>query len=442
MKLNEETCAKHLSEMVRYKTISGTRDTVQFEEFYAFHRYLEKTYPRVHKCLKKEVIGRAALLYTWKGTNSQSAQPLLLAAHQDVVDPGDLKGWIFPPFDGVIANGYVWGRGACDCKSNIMAHMEAVELLLAEGFQPCCDIYLAYGWNEEVIGGEENSAALICRVLEERGVRLGLVLDEGKGPGPEPAEGIAKQIATVNICEKGYADIKVSVRGEGGHSMCPGKRSIIAELGQIVVDLSKSQYPYRLTDVVAEEYRRKAEYMEKSGDAFTSIPENVSAVQAIVEENPIIAGKFQTTMALTMLQGSAQANALPTEASVVANCRLLKGDSLKAVIERIKSIVGNRGEVKLLKGVEPSPVSRTDTEGYARFEEVIEEMFPGVPVIPSMALGGTDARNYYPICDTVLRFSGFIVEEDPGVHTSNEHFPIKHIVYGPEFIIHLIKNMG
>ena len=144
----DEICAEHLSEMVKFPTVSHANDEeTDYEPFFALHAYLEKTYPLTHRVMTKEVIGRAGLLYRWRGTQTESGisdaapLPILLAAHLDVVTEGDPSKWEYPPFSGTIAEGKVNGRGSLDCKSNLMAIFEASEALIASGFSPKCDIY-------------------------------------------------------------------------------------------------------------------------------------------------------------------------------------------------------------------------------------------------------------------------------------------------------------
>lgn len=432
---DDAICAQHLSGMVRYETVSRPLSAdMDFSPFLRFHEYLEQTYPLVHKTLKKEVIGKAALLYTWKGTGKSGRLPIMFTAHQDVVPVGDVSRWRYPPFAGTIAEGRLWGRGSCDCKSNIMAQMEAMELLIAEGFVPDCDIYLGYGYNEEVMGGDDNAAGQICRTLQDRGVQLGLLLDEGKGPGPDPYDGISSSVAYIAVCEKGYADIKVFLTDVGGHSMFPGKRCIIAELGQVAVDIMKHPYPYRATKTMADSYRLKAPLMGERGKILGNMYRDFDAAIPIIDANPALAAMFHTTLAITMAQGSPQANILPTEASFTINSRLLTGDTAESVVEDIRRIVDGRAEVKLLKACDPTAESRTDSEGYACVCEVVEELYPGTTVIPSMVPGGTDAKSYYPICDTVLRFSGFVEKENVNVHNYDEHLVVDGISAGPEFV--------
>ena len=183
--LNRDQIAAHLSGAIRFKTISFL-DAKQFdhEEFLGLHQYLEQTFPVVHQTLTKEAVGDFSLLYTWAG-DEPAEKPILLYAHMDVVPveaarEGD---WTYPPFEGRIAEGYIWGRGALDVKVGVVGILEAVETLLRKGFQPGRTIYLAFGHDEETGGkgvlprlphvcipGESNSSTYSTKVSSSRTV--------------------------------------------------------------------------------------------------------------------------------------------------------------------------------------------------------------------------------------------------------------------------------
>lgn len=443
MKFSDQRCSEHLAGMVRFATLSKpvTAD-IDFAPFFAFHAYLEQTYPLLHKTLQREIVGPAGLLYCWKGTGESGQLPILLTAHQDIVPVGDLERWEHPPFGGVVVDGWLYGRGANDDKSVIMSHMEAIEALISEGFQPGYDVYLAYGFNEEVGGGDCNSAGAICALLQQRGVRLGCVIDEGAGPGVMPDSGMDVPVVGIQLGEKGYADFEISISDVGGHSMAPGKRSIIAELGQIALDLHTAQFPYRLTETIRAEFAAKAENMTDKAQAalFGALEQNFEAVLPVIDANPHMACKFHTTMAMTMSGASAQANILPTKAYIVMNCRIMEGDSLASVQAHIESVVAGRAEVRLLKGNEPSPTSRMDSVAYRCISDVYREMHPDVLVAPGIVSGGTDAKNYYPICDSVYRCGGCPGGYDARVHNYNERVKVEGIGEGPEFLARLLKK--
>jgi len=220
---NTDTLAAHLQGMIRIPTVSHPDCAdMDFDRFRELHAYLEATYPLLHKTLEKEVLGRGALLYRWKGADP-AKEPLLMMAHQDVVPEGDHASWKYPPYSGEIAEGKVWGRGTTDSKCNILAHMEAIEALIAEGFTPSADIYLAYGYNEEVMGGPEPAAMHIVNALKERNIHIGMVIDECGGPSDGKGAGLDCPVCEIIVAEKGYADYEFSATNKGGHSCLPAR---------------------------------------------------------------------------------------------------------------------------------------------------------------------------------------------------------------------------
>lgn len=139
-------------------------------------------------------------------------------SHHDVV-PAEGE-WKYPPFSGEIAEGSVWGRGTVDTKGSLFCFMQAVEELLAEGWKPECDVYLASSCTEEW-GGD--GAPAIAAWLKEQGVHLGLLLDEGGMIMDSPMAGVKGRYAMVGVVEKGYADVKFTANSAGGHASAPGR---------------------------------------------------------------------------------------------------------------------------------------------------------------------------------------------------------------------------
>ena len=227
--------AKKLSRMIQYDTTSydGSQER---EKFLGFHQVFEELFPLVHKHLEKtEIDGN--LLYYWKGKSGE--KPILLMSHQDVVPAEGV--WEHEPFSGDIADGKVWGRGAADTKCSVMAFFEAVESLLAEGFEPPTDVYLASGCTEEW-GGD--GAPKIVEELQRRGIELFIVCDEGGGIITDPIGGIRGNFAMVGVFEKGKADVKFTAKSTGGHASAPSKNTPIARLAAMV-DEFENHSPFK-----------------------------------------------------------------------------------------------------------------------------------------------------------------------------------------------------
>src|SRR5205814_3117464 len=184
------------------------------------------------------------LLYTSPGSHP-SAKPMLLKAHQDVVPiaPGTEPDWTEPPFSGNVKGGFVWGRGAWDDKGNLIAELEAVESLLAAGFQPKRTIYLAFGADEEV--GGVRGAAQIAKLLASRGVKLDFVIDEGLLITEGTLPGVDKPIALIGVAEKGFLSLSLHASATPGHSSMPPPpgRSAIAMMSGALKRLDEQPFP-------------------------------------------------------------------------------------------------------------------------------------------------------------------------------------------------------
>lgn len=175
--VDTQGAAARLGEAIRFRTISAYENPEQHADaLRGMHAHIERSFPAFHAVAKREIVADLSLLYTWEGTDPK-APPIALLAHQDVVPvaPGTDKDWQHPPYDGVIADGFIWGRGSWDDKGNLYSMLEAAEMLAKAGFKPKRTVYFAFGHDEEIAGlrGAKNIAAL----LASRGVKLDFVLD-------------------------------------------------------------------------------------------------------------------------------------------------------------------------------------------------------------------------------------------------------------------------
>ena len=234
--------AERLGGAIRFQTIASRDDPdANAAEFRKLHDYLQQRYPKAHAALKRELVGGYSLLYTWPGTDA-AAKPILLLAHQDVVpvSPGTESKWEVPPFSGEVKGGYIWGRGSWDDKGNLIAQMEAVEMLVASGFKPRQTIYLAFGHDEEISG--LRGAVEIAKLLQSRNVKLDFVLDEGLLITEGIMPGLQKPAALIGIAEKGFLSMVLKVPATPGHSSMPPPKgeSAIAMMSAALRRLSLS----------------------------------------------------------------------------------------------------------------------------------------------------------------------------------------------------------
>ena len=243
--VDADAAAARLAELVRIPTVSS-RDPAEVDAaaFERFRERLVELYPQTHRVLEREVLGDGALLYRWR--SGTDAPPLVLMAHYDVV-PVAGQDWSRDPFSGPVEDGVVHGRGAIDDKGALVAILEAVESLVADGFTPARDVYLSFGNDEEVAGV---GAQLAVETLTARGIRPWAVLDEGGAVVSGVFPGVPGPIAVVGLAEKGLLDVELITTDPGGHASAPVRGGAPARLARAILRIEDNPFPARLHDVV------------------------------------------------------------------------------------------------------------------------------------------------------------------------------------------------
>ena len=446
--VDEKAAAEHLAGAVRFQTIASREDPdANGAEFRKLHDYLRERYPRVHATLKREVVSGYSLLYTWPGSDPK-AKPVLLLAHQDVVpvSPGTEGHWQAPPFSGEIKDGFVWGRGAWDDKGNLIAQMEAVEMLLAAGHQPRQTIYLAFGQDEEISG--LRGAVQIARLLQERGVRLDFVLDEGLLITDGLVPGMSRPAALIGIAEKGFLSMVMKVGGTPGHSSMPPPKgtSAIGMMSAALRRLDDEQLPAGLRGVAREMFETLAP--EMSGFqrvALSNLWLFGPLVQGQLEKGTSSNAMLRTTTALTISKAGNAENVIPGQAEATVNFRLLPGDTIASVTEHVRGKAGERFELFALPGAsEASPVSPTEAPSYQAIARTVRSLFPGVVVAPGLMIAATDSRHFSILSDAVYRFSPVRArpEDLSRFHGTNERISIANYVEMIRFYHQLLRNLN
>jgi carboxypeptidase PM20D1 len=444
--VDPDVVAQRLAQAIRFQTISYQDPTqTRAEEFLGLQKYLEQTFPRIHATLTRELVGNYSLLYTWKGRNDK-AKPILLMAHQDVVpvEPETLAKWEQPPFEGRIAGGYIWGRGALDDKASLLASMEAVEMLLGQGFQPERTIYLAFGHDEEVGGGA--GATRIAELLRSNNVELEYVLDEGLAITEGILPDIVKPVALIGVAEKGSVSLELTVEVAGGHSSAPPPHTAIGILSMAINRLEEHQMPASIEGVP----RQMLEYVgPEMPFARKLVMANLWLFKPLVERKlsrvPSTNAGIRTTTAATIIEGGLKENVWPSRARAVVNFRILPGDSIERVMSHVGETI-NDSRIKVNRfgpfASEPSPASSVNAMGYQIIEKTIRQLFPEVLVAPALVIGGTDSRHYVKSTNNIYRFTALRIGPDDlrRVHGINERVSVADYAGCVKFYYHLIKN--
>jgi carboxypeptidase PM20D1 len=426
--------AAHLSEAIRFRTLSTQDGVLDADAFESFIAWMEATYPEVHGALGLERPGEYSLLYGWKGTNPE-LRPILLTAHYDVVPviPGSEGDWVHPPFEGVVADGYVWGRGALDDKSAVVAIVEAVTLLISEGFVPERTIYLSFGHDEELGGG--NGAGAVTELLRSRGVELEWSLDEGSFLIEGFFPGVEKPMAMISVAEKGYVTLDLVARGKGGHSSMPPSRTAVGELAEAIVAVQESPMQGGLEGNTAELMDALAPHVPFGFKlALANRWLFGGIIEGVLSDMATASAMMRTTTAPTMLAGSVKENVLPIEAVGTVNFRVHPRDTVADVVAHVKGLV-DADEIEVRRrgeGSEPSEVSSTDSEGWRHLGEAIRTVYGDVVIAPGLVVGGTDSRHYGQIARDAYRFNPMVVqgEDISGFHGTNERISVDSLHRG------------
>lgn len=437
--------AERLAEAIRFATISSQeRDATHAAAFADMRAWLAASYPALHAQLELRVIAGHSLLYEWRGRSPERA-PVLLTAHLDVVPVPDetLPEWTHPPFDGVIADGFVWGRGALDDKASLITLLEAAEGLLSQGFQPARTVYLAFGHDEEV-GGEQGAGG-ITAWLEERGVRLAMSLDEGMAITRGLVPGVQGDVASIGVAEKGYLTLEVTARAEGGHSSRPLPTSAIGKLARAIAQIEDNPQPPRLDGPVGAFLDALGPHMPLPARlAIAGRPVVGPVLARVLARDPSSAALIRTTTAVTMVRGGVKENVLPPSATATVNFRLLPGDSASDVVARVRAVVGDPEiEIHVTEAREASPVSDSSGPAYALVEATIHDVVPGAVVVPGLVLGGTDTKHYGRIADQAYRFAPmrFGPEDLPRIHGVNERIALESLDEMVRFYEALLRRL-
>lgn len=446
--IDPDLAAERLAKAITFETISfGVAAPLSKDEFEAFHAFLEETYPKTHAALTRERVGGFSLLYTWTGSEP-SLKPLVIMGHFDVVPvpPGTEESWTHPPFEGRIADGIVWGRGAADDKQNVIGAMEAVEWLCAQGFQPKRTIILSFGHDEEL--GGPNGAVKAVALLKERGIEPECVVDEGGSIVEGMMPGVDSPTALIGIAEKGYVSVALRIRQPGGHSSMPPKHSAIGILAEAITKIENNPFPGGLSGPTRDMFAVMGPEMPFH---YRVVFANLWLFQPILERvlsgSPQTNAVVRTTTAVTMIEGGVKDNVLPSEAKAVVNFRVMPGETAEEVVERVKTIIDDdRVEVEPFEKQprDPSPVSDIHAPSYKILERTVREVCGDALVAPFLVLGGTDARHFCEITPNVYRFVPMRLKqgEEKMLHGIDERMRVDNFAEICHFYVQLIRNFN
>jgi acetylornithine deacetylase/succinyl-diaminopimelate desuccinylase-like protein len=376
---------------------------------------------------------------------SRPALPaVLLLAHIDTVE-ADRADWSRDPFTLVEENGYFYARGAVDDKAMAAAFVDAFVRYREEGFRPQRTIKLALTCGEEnddAVNGVRHLLATAPETLE-----AGWTVNEG-GKGQLDERGKPASFG-IQSGEKVYQDFKLVTTSPGGHSARPTDDNAIDRLAAALIRIREHRFPISLTPVSKAFFGRSASLyagqMRADLEAIGKGAADAAAYERIASSNRLWNAFLRTTCITTLIQGGHSVNAQPQRAEANVNCRIMPGETVEQVHTKLQALAADP-QVSLTLAAPPgpqSPAPAVTAQILAPVERIVADMWPGVPVIPTISTGATDGRFLNAAGIPTYGVSGVFVDPDGnGVHGLDERVRVRSLLDARTFLYRLIKAYG
>lgn len=435
---------KRLSRMIQLPTISVEIDATGLTVFTDFEELLEQLYPLIHQHLAKEKIGELGLVFDWAPAEPNDRPPVVLMAHFDVVPvAGQESEWEFPPFEGRIEHGEVFGRGALDDKGSLCTLLEAVENLLAEGWAPPVRVLVCLGGDEEDHG---HAARQIAETFRDRGVHPAFVIDEGGAITEIPFPGVPGWFAMVGLAEKGVMTVELSVTAAGGHASAPSGLTAVGRIAKVVAKLNRNPFPPRAPRTVSEMFTAIAEHAEPRYAAAYRLVGRAGWISAaaLPWAGNEAAALVRTTLAATMIEGGSSSNVLPSAASATLNIRTNIGESTATVMARLRRVIDDpQVVIRVVEADEPTAEAATDNTAWQLIRDAVHAGYPGVATLPYLTMAATDGRHWHRFVRDVYRFSPLPMDaaQRASIHGVNERVSIDALKRGERFYRALLQGL-
>jgi acetylornithine deacetylase/succinyl-diaminopimelate desuccinylase-like protein len=437
-----------LSEFLKINTTNPPGNETAAAKFVA--NYLKKA------GLECEVLesapGRGSVITRIKG--KAKAPSLLLLSHLDVV-PAIEKEWTVPPFSGTVKDGYVWGRGAIDCKSLVVDEALVMKLLKKENLVPEGDIIFAATADEEK-GGKYGVEWLVNNCAHK--IKTDYVINEGAGYS-YPAK--SKHVFTVQTAEKGVNWLRIKSKGRPGHGSIPGAAdNAVLRMAKVVETLGTYRSKIRVVPTVKLMIQGLAKHQSIPSQLSSSLLANPQLADKILDNMAkkdsasaeFFRATLRNTIAPTIIKGGIKENIIPSECEAAFDCRILPGETSESLLREMKRVLSaaeiemDKLEFEFTQTGEPSE-SDMNSPLYTTIRETLQKLEPRSEVVPFMTTGGTDSRflrrlgsicyGFRPVktdmpLDTFLRLT----------HGIDERISIDNLVFGTSALYELAKEFS
>ena len=425
-----------LKELVEINTTNSVGNTITAAEAMAKHMRAAG-FPSEDVIVVENAPRKGNLIVRYRGRNT-GRKPIMLLSHIDVVE-ANAADWTLPPFEFIEKEGTFYGRGVADNKDEGAIHLTILLRMKAEGIVPDRDIIVALTTDEE--GGPANGVDFLVKNRPEL-IRAEYALNEGGGGRVEEGRRISND---VQASEKKVSNFTLEATNPGGHSSLPRPDNAIYQLSAALVKVGEYDFPVHLNEITREYFRREAAIVGgETGAAMRAIVANErdATAAAALAHDPAHNSRMRTTCVATMLEGGHASNALPQRAKATVNCRILPDEDAADIRRQLERAVGDTGiRISVARGAQNSPPSPLTPELLRTIEETTKEVWPGMPVVPTMSTGATDGRILRNAGIPTYGLSGLFYDS-PNAHGMNEHVSAQAFYEGLEFMYRLVRKLS
>jgi len=441
-----EHAVESLVAAIRIETVSqqdlGSIDYTAFDEFKSF---LSGRYPTVFSQLQVDVIADYSLVITLPGTNN-TLKPVLLDSHYDVVpvEPGTEDEWTHAPFAGVVADGYVWGRGAIDDKASVIATMEALEFLLLSGFIPERTLIFSLAHDEEI--GGSNGAANIAKYLTAQNIELEFMIAEGGLVVEDNPMLPGQSMAMIALAEKTYVTLTLKAEGDGGHSSMPVENNAVVNLSRAVTTLHENPFEPQLVPPMTDMLKIMGDHIGgMQGWLMSNQWLSAPILEAMLSRDPATNAQVRSTTAVTMFSAGIKENVISQKAEAKVNFRLLPGYSPEQLVEDVTALIDDPSiTIDAQSWKKSPPVADIHGHGYDKVKTAIESVLPNTLVAPGMLTATTDSPHYQTLAPNIYRFHPFSLpmSHTKAIHGTNERISLESVANSVKLSTALIRSVA
>ena len=365
-------------------------------------------------------------------TADSDEKPLILLHHTDVV-PVEADQWSVPPFEGLMRDGYVWGRGALDMKGMAVLELMTVLTLKRLGAKLRRPVRLL------AVADEEAGSAYGAEWLDREHPELldgAFVLNEG-GYGATTYLGVERPLFGISMAEKSPLWLTLRATGRPGHGSAPHDDNVLDRMVRAMQRVQAWQRPYVMTPPVKDALRAA------HAEGYVDLNPDKTSAEAIAHRYRSLRTILANTISATGLHAGMKHNVIPATANATLDCRLVPGYEHERFIAEVRRVIDDDKVHIESTFASDSPTTSTDTELHAAISSICSDVMPEAALLPRVTAGFTDSRTFRRRGVPAYGFVPMLLapDEQAGMHGNNERISLANLRRGVEVMYRVVERL-